>query len=344
MNQDSNGTGGRAAVAAARIAKGAMSGGLGGAAAGAVTSFLPEIIKLGAILIVAAILIPLLVFVGVPHIVFGYDNAFYDDIISLTDRAEYVDSIYQQIESYNLDAIDTLVSQAEASFSGSYDEISVDSDISNTDIYWFIAINAVEYQQDLYAMDETTIMDMLMQKLSFTAFIDSVESVITNEDDEEVTVTIRKLEVSVKDLNPEELMDKLDFTEEETSWAELLYETLEKENPLNGSHSGGYQIPGEALTDERFAAMIEEAEKYLGYPYVYGGSNPKTSFDCSGFVCWVINQSGIGSVGRTTAQGLYDYFCTPVSAEDLKPGDLVFFHNTYKHYEHITHVGIYVGG
>ena len=99
-----------------------------------------------------------------------------------------------------------------------------------------------------------------------------------------------------------------------------------------------YEIPPEALADETFAAMIAEAEKYLGYPYVWGGSNPSTSFDCSGFVSWVINQSG-WSVGRLTAQGLYD-ICTPVS--DPKPGDLVFFQGTYDTVG-MSHVGIYVG-
>jgi murein DD-endopeptidase MepM/ murein hydrolase activator NlpD len=100
--------------------------------------------------------------------------------------------------------------------------------------------------------------------------------------------------------------------------------------------------PGTPMGDGSYAAMIAEAEKYIGMPYVYGGSSPQTSFDCSGFVCWVINNSGVGSVGRTTAQGLYN-LCTPVSPADAQPGDLIFFHSTYSHYEYITHVGIYVG-
>ena len=101
-----------------------------------------------------------------------------------------------------------------------------------------------------------------------------------------------------------------------------------------------YDIPPEALADEKFAAMVQEAEKYLGYPYVWGGSSPSTSFDCSGFVCWVLNHSG-WNVGRTTAQGLCDY-CTPVRASDARPGDLVFFVGTYDTPE-VSHVGIYVG-
>lgn len=102
-----------------------------------------------------------------------------------------------------------------------------------------------------------------------------------------------------------------------------------------------YDIPPEALEDETFAAMISEAEKYLGYPYVWGGSSPSTSFDCSGFVSWVINHSG-WSVGRLGAQGLYN-ICTPVSSSQAKPGDLIFFVGTYDT-PGVSHVGIYAGG
>ena len=104
----------------------------------------------------------------------------------------------------------------------------------------------------------------------------------------------------------------------------------------------GYTVPTEALSDERFARMLREAERYLGYPYVWGGSSPSTSFDCSGFVCWVINHCGNGwSVPRTTADGLRSY-CSYVPPEEARPGDLVFFQNTYSA-PGATHVGIYVG-
>lgn len=104
-----------------------------------------------------------------------------------------------------------------------------------------------------------------------------------------------------------------------------------------------YDVPPEALEDETFAAMLTEAEKYLGFPYVFGGSNPSTSFDCSGFVSWVLNHSG-WDVGRLGAQGLY-HICTPVSPANAKPGDLVFFKYTYKapDPDGVTHCGIYVG-
>ena len=101
-----------------------------------------------------------------------------------------------------------------------------------------------------------------------------------------------------------------------------------------------YDIPPEALEDATFAAMMAEAEKYVGYPYVWGGSSPSTSFDCSGFVSWVINHSG-WDVGRLGAQGLCN-ICTPVSPEQAKPGDLVFFVGTYDT-PGVSHVGIYVG-
>ena len=101
-----------------------------------------------------------------------------------------------------------------------------------------------------------------------------------------------------------------------------------------------YDIPSDALSDTRFAAMIAEAEKYLGYPYVWGGSSPSTSFDCSGFVCWVVNHSG-WSLGRTSAQGLFNA-CTPISRSNARPGDLIFFQGTYDT-PGVSHVGIYVG-
>ena len=108
---------------------------------------------------------------------------------------------------------------------------------------------------------------------------------------------------------------------------------------VEGSYTD-YDIPPEALDDEVFAAIIKEAEKYLGYPYVWGGSSPSTSFDCSGFVSWVINHSG-WDVGRLGAQGLCN-ICAPVSSANVKPGDLVFFTGTYDS-PGVSHVGIYVG-
>lgn len=142
------------------------------------------------------------------------------------------------------------------------------------------------------------------------------------------------------------------LSEDQMSRYELLLETrgnkptLFEEDPYANPDPGdyeGYDIPPEALTDTRFSNMVREAEKYLGYPYVWGGSSPSTSFDCSGFVSYVINHCGNGwSYGRQTADGLLNNCCTKVSKEDAKPGDLIFFKGTYKT-SGASHVGIYVG-
>lgn len=105
-----------------------------------------------------------------------------------------------------------------------------------------------------------------------------------------------------------------------------------------------YIIPEQLLeADPNFLALMIEAEKYIGYPYVYGASNPDIGFDCSGFVCWVYNHSGLGDIGRLGANGLYS-LCSDVSKDDARPGDLVFFEKTMgADVKGITHVGIYVG-
>lgn len=103
-----------------------------------------------------------------------------------------------------------------------------------------------------------------------------------------------------------------------------------------------YDIPPDALTDPDFAALIKEAEKYLGYPYVWGGSSPSTSFDCSGFVCWVLRESGVYNIGRTTAQGIFNQ-AAKIPPNEARPGDIIFFTGTYASDGAVSHVGIYVG-
>ena len=111
--------------------------------------------------------------------------------------------------------------------------------------------------------------------------------------------------------------------------------------PNKGEYTD-YDIPLDALTDPDFAALINEAEKYLGYPYVWGGSSPSTSFDCSGFVCWVLNQSGVYPMSRTTAQGIFNQ-CAIIPPSEARPGDIIFFTGTYASSGAVSHVGIYVG-
>jgi len=115
-------------------------------------------------------------------------------------------------------------------------------------------------------------------------------------------------------------------------------------NPsVNHGEYTDYDIPPEALDDPDFAALIAEAEKYLGYPYVWGGSSPSTSFDCSGFVCWVLDKSGVYSMSRTTAQGIFNQ-CAKIPPAEARPGDIIFFTGTYDSAGPVSHVGIYVGG
>ncbi len=149
-----------------------------------------------------------------------------------------------------------------------------------------------------------------------------------------------------------DLVSTLGLTADQLERYEILKETYGNKAGVFGSgdiyseaNPGDYQdydIPAEALTDQAFAKMINEAEKYLGYPYVWGGSSPSTSFDCSGFVSYVINHCGNGwNVGRQTANGLLGK-CSRVSASEAKPGDLIFFQGTYAT-SGASHVGIYVG-
>ena len=117
--------------------------------------------------------------------------------------------------------------------------------------------------------------------------------------------------------------------------------TLYGESP-GGGGSPGNVIPPDSYDDATVQALMEEVARYLGYPYVWGGSSPSTSFDCSGFVCWVFTNSGVHNLPRTTAQGIYDQ-CTPVSAADAKAGDILFFTGTYNSPGPVSHVGIYCG-
>lgn len=121
-----------------------------------------------------------------------------------------------------------------------------------------------------------------------------------------------------------------------------IYANPDADGGGSGSSAGvTYEPSGEALTDSQFAAMWQEASKYLGRAYVWGGSSPSTGFDCSGFVCWVINQSGVGHIGRTTAEGIRQW-CDTIPKSERQPGDIIFFQGTYDT-PGASHVGIYIG-
>ena len=163
------------------------------------------------------------------------------------------------------------------------------------------------------------------------------------------TTTKRVLTVEVTNHSLETVIENWGLTDDQMERYRLLVQQKGNRDYLFPDSmyitpGGGiqYTIPCEALTDEKFAKMIREAEKYLGYPYVWGGSSPSTSFDCSGFVCWVINNCGNGwNVGRTTAEGLRQML-PAIRPSEAKPGDIIFFQGTYDTVG-ASHVGIYVG-
>lgn len=168
--------------------------------------------------------------------------------------------------------------------------------------------------------------------------------VVTITETEEYEVTILNVSLTNKGL---EMVVFENLNEEEFQSYRNYQATLGNRSYLFGDRTQTptlyYEIPPEYLEDERFANMIREANKYLGYPYVFGGSSPSTSFDCSGFVSWVINHCGNGwNVGRLGATGLMN-ICTIVSPSEARPGDLIFFEKTYNCDGPASHVGIYVG-
>lgn len=185
-----------------------------------------------------------------------------------------------------------------------------------------------------------------------------------NEYQEEYTYEVEEqyeyhiLKVKLTNESMEAVVQNVGLTEDQLSRYEILHETYGNKKYLfeddiyanpdadGGGQGGGaageeYRPAGEALTDAQFAAMWNEASKYLGRAYVWGGSSPSTGFDCSGFVCWVINKSGAGSIGRTTAEGIRQW-TNPISKSDRQPGDIIYFQGTYNT-AGASHVGIYIG-
>lgn len=241
-----------------------------------------------------------------------------------------VDAYYSSLE----ESVRTSVSSVESSNSG-YDEYrySVDE----------VGHNPFQLASYLHAKFGSYTLSMVKDELD--TLITQQYSITTSETVEDEK---RILTITLRNYGLAGVLHNL--TEDQKGLYEILQDTHGNKSYLfeESGHIGGggaytdYDIPSEALTDAKFAAMIREAEKYLGYPYVWGGSSPSTSFDCSGFVCWVINQSGVGSVGRTHAGGLFD-ICAKIPPADAKPGDLIFFHSTYPT-SGVSHVGIYVGG
>ena len=233
-----------------------------------------------------------------------------------------------------------------ASLHPGYDEYSFDLDEISHDPYVLISLLTTCHRGDWTLEQVRGTLEMLFDRQYTLTETVTVETRY-DEDDEPYEYSICAVTLDNFDLShlPIYVLDEIGMNLYAVYMATLgnrpdLFPTSEYPNASGREDYMDYDVPPEALEDETFAKMLDEAEKYLGYPYVWGGSSPAPSFDCSGFVSWVINHSG-WDVGRRGAQGLCN-LCTPVSPANARPGDLVFFKGTYDT-PGVSHCGIYVG-
>lgn len=229
----------------------------------------------------------------------------------------------------------------------SYDEYHFDLDEIKHDPYVLMSLLTAYYQKEWTLSDVEGMLDTLFERQYILTEEVEVETRYDSEDDPYdyyiCYVTLENFDLShlpVYFLSEDQLGLYAMYMQTLGNRLDLFPQS-EYPNASGREEYLDYDVPPEALEDETFAAMLTEAEKYLGMPYVWGGSSPSTSFDCSGFISWVLNHSG-WNVGRMTANGLLNY-CTPVSSTNAKPGDLIFFQGTYDT-AGASHVGLYVGG
>ena len=266
------------------------------------------------------------------------------------------DADYSALET----ALDNQISNIESTHPG-YDEYRYDLAEIGHNPYELASYLTVLFEDYTRAEAQSTLQSLFAQQytLTLTPEVEVRYRTETRTDSEgndydvEVPYNYHILNVKLTNKGLGAVIRDSGLTTEQADRYDVLMTTSGNRSELFGEDvygvAGGeytdYDIPGEALTDEKFRRMITEAEKYLGYPYVWGGSSPSTSFDCSGFVSWVINHSGNGwNVGRLGARGLKN-ICDIIPPDQAKPGDLIFFHHTYDAPDpsDATHVGIYVG-
>ncbi|SHL44194.1 C40 family peptidase [Anaerotignum lactatifermentans] len=249
--------------------------------------------------IVIVMLIPLLVMVSIFNIQAGFSQEVARIIFDGGPIPTDIDAELSKAMEEMIDAFEELDQTIEALEEEGFDDIKVKS-------FFYI----LYFTKDLTDFDEEF----------YAGFVDCF---VGEKEDDEIY---------------EELEDYLPYTFTETEKMEIrnLYLFIKYGYATTDKITG---IPGEAFNDETFAKLMQEATKYIGFPYQWGGSTPETSFDCSGFVCWVYTHSGVHNLPRTSAQQIYNQ-CTPVSKDEVKPGDLVFFTGTYQTSSPVTHIGI----
>ena len=295
---------------------------------------------------------------GVSHV--GITTSYTSD----DEEILAVDHNYREMEEELQETIDNIESDYP-----DYDEYQYTLDNIGHNPYQLAAVLTVLYEQYTEEMVQAKIEEIFeaQYELTLTPLTEIREREVTDrewvedathEDGgywDEITRTEeyewKILKVKLVNNTLDTVIRNMGLTSDQMARYEVLLETYGNKKYLfdddiysivDPGRYGDYEIPPEALTDTKFANMIREAERYLGYPYVWGGSNPSTSFDCSGFVCWVINHCGNGwNVGRTTANGLLNR-CTRIPVSEARPGDLIFFKGTYD-VKGASHVGIYVG-
>ena len=271
------------------------------------------------------------------------------------DAIVAVNNDYKALES----ALQTKIDNIESAYPG-YDEYNYNlNEISHNpfELAALLTVLLEDYTEEEAQAKLQTIFDY-QYELKIEKKVETRTKTVTKTDpdtgeeyEKEVEYKYYILNVTLINHGIEKAVDSMGLTDDQKQRYEILLETygnkkyLFEDDVYSVSEPGDYQdydIPAEYLTDTEFGNMIHEAEKYLGYPYVWGGSSPDTSFDCSGFVSYVINHCGNGwNVGRQTANGLLNN-CTRVSKNNAKPGDLIFFQGTYDT-SGASHVGIYVG-
>ena len=285
----------------------------------------------------------------------GLTSTFLATTYPSTDEDIYaVEEYYSSMESQ----LNAQIIRMESAHPG-YDEYLYQVDEISHNPYHLISYFTTKYGQFTFEQVKSELEEIFHQQYSISTSTSThevteteIEEIDGEEVETEVTKTVTSFNIMMSNHDLDDVL-RARMSSDETGQYKILNTTygnrdylfdLDKLTTYSPRGLGiTYRIPPEALSDKRFARMIKEAEKYLGYPYVWGGSSPSTSFDCSGFVSWVINHCGNGwNVGRLGAEGLRQ-ICVPVRPSDAKPGDLIFFQYTYPCGPGASHVGIYVG-
>ena len=238
-NNNNSNVGRRLASAIARAAKGAASGGIYGAAIGVAREFAPEILKTLGIIIAILIFLPVLTFAALPNIIFGFESSDKPELVEFTSLAEGLSTEYGAVDGYAEERADGIVAAIleflDANGEDDYDEMEVTRDFDNLSEEWFIAISSVAHEQDLFTMNGDTVYEMTSLKM------DSKWDIISNALSSDGGSTIaRLLKIDVYDITPEELMDRLDFTDEQRNWAEVLHSSLVQDQNLTRAYGDAY--------------------------------------------------------------------------------------------------------